>query len=268
MTDRERWNRKYRAQRLPSEPGPPARLLRSHTDLLQSHAPGCALDLACGLGRNAVFLARVGFQVEAVDVSDVAVAYLARYVRSQGLAVTVRRCDLARTSLPANSYDVIVNVNYLERALFSEMRTALRSGGLLLFETYVFRSDRSSEERINPAYVLQPGELKAEFEDWDILSYGETSKSGRQPWAVARLVARKPREDQGRDRHGLQIAPSGRTRRDVYEAGPLRGHAVVPHTVLLEIPVHGASRFRGIRFPVQPVKRMPEARFTLHGIFG
>src|SRR5205085_11558665 len=114
---------------------------------------GAALDLACGRGRNALFLAEHGRHVTAVDWS--AVAFDIVEERAQAMNIPVRRvhgmgearhavpagidlvqADLERVQLPANSYLLILSVRYLQRSLFPQICRALCPGGVLLFETY------------------------------------------------------------------------------------------------------------------------------------
>ena len=103
--------------------------------LLLGSGAGRALDLACGDGRNAAYLAQHRSQVDAVDISDVVIERLRAAVAERGLTVNPRRIDLERDPLPGSDYDVIVLLNYLQRSLFEPVAGALAPGGLLFIET-------------------------------------------------------------------------------------------------------------------------------------
>jgi SAM-dependent methyltransferase len=199
--DRERWNQRYRAEAYDFTPA--AWLheleprLREQASRCQAEAPEPqhgpldprgpdlkvveqqrrprALDLACGGGRNALYLAELGYVVDAWDVSDVGLAYLdderaRRAALGRSLSVRTRRVDLEQTPLPTATYDLVLDAHYLERALWASMRTALRPGGLLIINTFLWTPDGALSRRLsNPAYALQPGELKAAFADLEIL---------------------------------------------------------------------------------------------------
>src|SRR4051794_32227091 len=93
MTDdaaRERWNARHRDAGVAD----PAEWVLSHRRVLEARLPGRALDVACGVGRHAVFLAELGFHVDAVDVSDVAVARVRAVADERRLPIIAMRADL------------------------------------------------------------------------------------------------------------------------------------------------------------------------------
>ncbi|MEO7649123.1 MAG: methyltransferase domain-containing protein [Bryobacteraceae bacterium] len=137
---------------------------------------GRALDLACGPGRNSLYLAGLGWQVTAVDYSKVAIGML----RGRDPRIDARVADLEAGgfSIAPHSYDLICDLFYLQRNLFSEIRIGVRKGGLFVGAIHL------PGERRNPSYVLQPGELRSVFADWKILHYGETDH--------AEIITRKP----------------------------------------------------------------------------
>ncbi len=120
--------------------------------------PGRAFDVACGSGRHALALARLGRVVEAADSSFARCRDLRAAALAEGLRVHVVCADLERWPLPRRRYAVIVNTLYLDRALFPRLVEALVPGGLLLFETFTAAQLATGHPR-NPAFVLQPGEL-------------------------------------------------------------------------------------------------------------
>jgi len=128
--------------------------------------PGRALDLACGAGRNAIYLARLGWQVTAVDSSSQALRLLRRH--STDLPVDVREADLERGefSIEADGYDLICDFHYLQRDLFPAIRAGVRMGGMF-----------TGAIRLTGSFRLDPGELRQEFADWKILYYSESDET-------------------------------------------------------------------------------------------
>ena len=170
------WNRYY------SDPAnldlTPEPLLIEVAEMLP---PGRALDLACGAGRNAHYLARLGWRVTAVDSSPAAIETLRN--RAHGLAIETHVACLERGefAIPHDSYDLICDILYLQRDLFPAIRNGLQPGGtfvgvVLLGEDGEFR--------------LQPEELRREFETWKILYYSEAPPA-KQVHRTARIIARK-----------------------------------------------------------------------------
>jgi SAM-dependent methyltransferase len=138
----------------------PATWLTSHRHLLP--ASGDALDLACGRGRNALWLAQQGFRVQAIDRDDVALAALRDEAAARGLPIETRVCDLesGEPVLAPRTFDVIVVVHYLHRPLIPHLMAALRPGGVLVYETFTAAQALRGKPS-NPAFLLQPGELVA-----------------------------------------------------------------------------------------------------------
>jgi SAM-dependent methyltransferase len=157
----------------------PASLLVQLADLLP---PGRALDLACGPGRNAFYLARLGWQVTAVDSSAIAIALL----REQAPTVDARMADLERGdfAIEPGAYDLICDFQYLQRDLFPAIREGVRPGGIFTGAVHLF------EEGHNPAFSLSPGELRNEFSGWKILYYSEGAEPARSRRS-ARIIARR-----------------------------------------------------------------------------
>jgi tellurite methyltransferase len=168
--------------------------------------PGAALDLACGTGRNALFLAERGRHVTAVDRSGAGleileaqaqsrripvgrIRTLAEARRSTRSSIDLLQADLEKIELPANCYAVILCVRYLQRSLFPQICGALGPGGMLLFETYTKAQLDFSGGPRNPAHLLDTGELRKAFPELSVVFYRELS-AGQ---GIASLAARKPR---------------------------------------------------------------------------
>jgi len=185
--DRERWDRKFASSDFiyGTDPSP---FLVDNVELLP--ASGRALDVAAGEGRNAVFLARHGLEVDAVDISEVGLAKARHLAGEAGVSVNTIVADLADYSIPEGRYDVVVVINYLQRDLIDDLKAALKPGGIVIYQTYcVAQLDIPGAHHMRREYLLEPNELRAMFEGFEILEYGETADDHQ---AVAGLVARKP----------------------------------------------------------------------------
>ncbi|HEX4008426.1 MAG TPA: class I SAM-dependent methyltransferase [Solirubrobacteraceae bacterium] len=190
---RERWNRRWAGRGVPALTRPPARWLAENRDLLTVATPGGrALDVACGDGRNAAFLAQLGFAVDAVDISDVAIDAIAGAAAERGLAITARQSDLEQDPLPDGPYDAITVFNYLQRDLFAALEAALSPGGILVYETFTAAHARELGHAVDERYLLAPGELGGAFPSLAVLRHREgIDERGDRPRAVASLVARR-----------------------------------------------------------------------------
>jgi SAM-dependent methyltransferase len=192
MDARDRWNERYAQADRQWLPERPAEWLVEHEALLTGG--GRALDVACGDGRNALYLAQLGYMVDAIDVSDVAIDAVRATVRARGLTMTITACvvDLEREPLPAGPYDVIVMLNFLQRDLFTPLAQALAPGGLLLFETLARSHVDELGHSFNPDYLVEPGELLQAFGGLEVVDHheGVAQRSG-SPRGVAGIVARR-----------------------------------------------------------------------------
>jgi len=166
----QRWNQRY-SDKVISEK-PPAYVLSCNRHLLMDN--GEALDLACGLGANAIFLAKCGYQVTAIDYAEIALKKLSDYASDYELPIETQCTDLAAAKLENNFYEVVVVSYYLERELFSKIFKSLKPGGLLFYQTFSGDCvDGNGPE--NPAFRLQQGELLSLCAEHSILYYREDS---------------------------------------------------------------------------------------------
>jgi SAM-dependent methyltransferase len=156
-------------------------------------AAGPILDLACGNGRNAVFMALQGRDVVACDLLGTALARTRALARSSGVRVGTWQVDLERTRapLPKAAYAAILVFNYLHRPLLPAIREAVVPGGLVLYETFTVDQKRLFGKPRRQRFLLEKGELERLFEGFEIVSSREgIEEPGR---AVASIVARRPR---------------------------------------------------------------------------
>lgn len=169
-------------------PSEPAQFL---VDNIQLIPVGRALDVAMGTGRNAIYLAGMGFQVEGVDMSAEAVGIALESAKKAGVIIKAQVADLENDyRIEADAYDVIVCFNYLQRSLIPEMKDGLRPGGMIVYETYIVDQARFGKPT-NPDYLLKHNELLGMFRDFRCLRYREGILEG--PKAVAGIIAQKER---------------------------------------------------------------------------
>jgi len=163
--------------------------LERHSQLLSG---GSALDLACGRGRNALYLAGRGYRVTAVDYSAVALAQLEQEAQRRGLQIATIQADLERQPvLPQQQFDLVVSCYYLHRPLLARMKQLVKPGGTIILRTFSSAGD-FEPCRLAPAMVLAAGELLGVFAGWDILVHEEGLEASRKGGSLVGLIARKP----------------------------------------------------------------------------
>jgi tellurite methyltransferase len=167
MTLAEKWNAIYQEKSITYEA---CEVLAAHPFLLPK--TGVALDLACGLGANAVRLAQHGLTVYAWDISAVAIEKLQQHVDKQGLNVIAQVVDVQTMPLPENTFDVIVISRFLDRRLCHGIIAALKSKGLLFYQTYT-RQKLSSAPPHHPDFLLADNELLTLFSPLKVVYYQE-----------------------------------------------------------------------------------------------
>jgi tellurite methyltransferase len=164
----------------------PAQFLVENIGLLPK---GRALDVAMGGGRNAIYLAQIGFEVEGVDISPEAVRSALESARKVGVTIRAQVADLEGDyCIEKDAYDVIVCFNYLQRSLIPQIKDGLREGGMVVYETFIVDQARFGKPR-NPDYLLKYNELLDMFRDFRCLRYREGVMPG--PKAIASIVAQK-----------------------------------------------------------------------------
>ena len=178
------WDERYRTEDLEHAPNP---LLIETAHRLQ---PGKALDLACGTGRNALWLAEHGWSVTAVDGAPTAIEILRRRAADRGLNVDARVADLeaGEYRIEPSAWDLIAISFYLQRDLFEPAKRGVIPGGVMLAIVHI------TEPGEEPTYKrLKPGELETYFQGWEILhSYEGKPRDPAHQRSVAEIVARRP----------------------------------------------------------------------------
>jgi SAM-dependent methyltransferase len=154
---------------------------------------GVALDVAAGRGRNSLLLARAGLRVVAVDFSAEAMRLLAATARAERFAIWPVLANLDNFHLKDESLDAIVNINFLDRALFPKFERALRPNGILIADTFLVDQAAIGHPR-DPRFMLARGELRALAGGLEIEEYREglvTYPNSDHAWRASILARRR-----------------------------------------------------------------------------
>jgi SAM-dependent methyltransferase len=146
-----------------------------------------AIDLACGAGRNAVYLAERGWDVTACDISLEGLRAAHTLARKRSVSLRLFCQDLETVQLPTENFDLVLCFFYLQRELFPQIRNTIRPGGFLVCKTYTTDQLRFPGRPRHQLHMLRPQELLAAFQDFRVWVYQETLQ-GR---GVAQLIAQK-----------------------------------------------------------------------------
>jgi len=186
VEDQEKWDGKYADKQAPSTLNADEWL----KSCVHGIPVGRVLDCACGLGHNAIWLAQQGWTVDAVDVSTVGLSLATEFAKSCGATVNWIASDLDTFEVSSRAYDLVTVTRFLDRERLPVLiDTALKPGGLLIYETFSFRQlERTGSHIKNPAFVFQPNELPALFPNFELIEHAEIDLEDR---SVARLYARK-----------------------------------------------------------------------------
>jgi tellurite methyltransferase len=187
--DQKRWDKRFGRKEFAfgKEPNP---FLKKHIRLLPR---GKALDMAAGEGRNAVFLAQNGFEVNAMDISGKGLKKAQKLAQGRGVKINTFLVDLDQYQIEKERYDLIANFYFLKRRLIPRIRKGLKKGGKVIFETYLLEHRKLGTGGPKQAkYFLKPNELLRLFKNFRILFYREgIFREGGRKKAVASLIAEK-----------------------------------------------------------------------------
>jgi SAM-dependent methyltransferase len=172
-SERDVWNRRFRERRRVSGPDPSPYLVECLPTVLSGTAGRRALDVACGEGRNSIYLARNGFRMTGVDNSDVALDAAGRAAREAGLDIDFRLVDL-RVDAPTGVFDLVIMMKFLLKPLIPKLYDLAAPGGFLLLEVTLDAGDEGSSgetgatrqagtARHNPEFMVACGELESIF---------------------------------------------------------------------------------------------------------
>ncbi len=187
IKDKQKWDAKYikKSQLL---------LPRDASINLVNHLDKCvgkrALDLACGAGRNTIYLAKHGFKVDALDIAQIALDALHVELKSQNLShlVNTKLIDLDKFSEPKNSYDLVLMCNFLDRELIQKAQFSLAKDGVFIVETYMV-DEKNEKENSDRNNLLEKNELKDIFtDDYEILFYDEYDNEPHEIYQMKKQV--------------------------------------------------------------------------------
>lgn len=181
MDSKRKWNEKYLNQLKEDKV---AKCNENLAKLSTYFSGGKAIDLACGLGGNSIFLAQLGFHVTAVDISDVAIHYVQEQAKIKNLSIEAFVSDLTSLQslqLDDNKFDLAVITYYLDRNLFPFVTSIVRKGGYIFIETF-YKTPLLGEKNkhVSDRYKLCSNELLDTFKSWQILYFEENEQEGIQ----------------------------------------------------------------------------------------
>lgn len=180
LEDAIKWNQKHLEHPMPDTP---STLLVEFLPTLLNLNGRKALDIACGNGRNSKFLAQNGFEVDSVDISEVALSLFAHLPN-----INTFQEDLDTFRPSVHHYDVALNFYFLNRELFPSIIDTLKPQGIFLLETFIKESDGTNSSQIIDEKILEDKELERIFKDFKIL-YNQTSYITRREGQEAKIIS-------------------------------------------------------------------------------
>jgi 2-polyprenyl-3-methyl-5-hydroxy-6-metoxy-1,4-benzoquinol methylase len=166
------WNKRYQTA---ADTLIPCQVLAEYSYLLPSS--GTALDLACGLGANALLLAKKGLTTHAWDTSETAIQRLVAYAQTSKVSLQAEVRDVIRRPPATNQFDVIVVCHFLARELATALMNALKINGLLFYQTFTLSCVDTQGPR-NPLFRLTDNELLKLFNPLQVVIYREEGLLG------------------------------------------------------------------------------------------
>lgn len=192
--DREKWNRRY-ATGAAAQNRHPSELLQQ---AIAAFEPPCgrALDIACGAGRNALYLAGLGYQVDGVDISGEALSRGRQRAAELGLAINWIEHDLSEGLNISDRYQLIVMLRYVNLPLLAQLPKSLAPGGLLVVEQHL-QTDAAVSGPRDPRFRVAPGALAEAVDGLQplLLEEGFREDPDGRTVALARLITQQPGAD-------------------------------------------------------------------------
>lgn len=165
--DKVKWNKKYQDTQALTKDRNPCKKLPIATKYIKK---GKALDVACGTGRNSIYLSSMDFKIDAIDISEVAIGILDEKDIQN---INTKVVDLDGYIPEKECYDLIVMSNFLDRELITHLKNSLKKDGILVIETYMHH-EINTKKSSNPDFLLKQGELKTFFdESFELIEYDE-----------------------------------------------------------------------------------------------
>ncbi len=185
VADRQKWDAQHKARAEQALPAPDPLLLQFTPPLRDSSTEQFALDLACGLGQNGLWLAQQGYITTLMDISRVAL----NRVRDEAAVRSLRnlnlfQIDLESANFDARGYDLICVFRFVQRDLIPKLRAAVKPGGRIIYESFNTRMSELKPD-FTPDYLLDVGELAGSFGDWRVIHASEAHQ-------ISQIVAIKP----------------------------------------------------------------------------
>jgi SAM-dependent methyltransferase len=187
IRDRQHWDGVYQGRAGQPMPAPDPLLLTATPPVSATGEPPVALDLACGMGQNGLWLAEQGYVVDLIDISRAAL----RRAQAEAAARRLRQINLLQADLDEitperERYDLVCVFRFFDPRLMPAIRAAVKPGGRIIYETFNVHHLQTRPD-FNPAYLLHPGDLFGYFGDWRVLHSGESGE-------MSHLVAIKPEQ--------------------------------------------------------------------------
>jgi len=192
MKDKKKWDIKYIKKKQLLKP-------REASHNLKRFIKKCkgtkALDIACGAGRNSIYLAKHGFNVDALDIAKIALEALEKHAENEALSslINTNLIDLDNYTPQTDRYDLVIMANFLDRSLIYKIKDALTIDGIFIIETYMVADD-NEKTKSDPKNLLQPNELKEIFlHGWEVLFYDEFENEAQEIYNMKKqvIVAKK-----------------------------------------------------------------------------
>ena len=184
----DKWNKIYSQQSC--EDITPSNVVIENAHLLPS--VGRALDLASGLGANAIYLAKQKLLVDAWDASSTALEKLDEYSQLNNLSINTSVRDVEKMPPEVDSFDVVTVSQFLHRPTFHNLTESLHVGGLLFYQTFTLEKAYQSSPT-NPNFLLAKNELLKLCDGMEILVYREEGVQGdiQKGWRNQAMIVAK-----------------------------------------------------------------------------
>ncbi len=195
VIDKQKWDAKYLKKSQLLLPRDASTNLKAY---IKYTKPEYALDIACGAGRNSIFLAENGFKVDAVDIAKLALDTLNEESKAKNLTqkITTHLIDLDVYEIEKDKYDLIIMANYLNRDIIKKAKISIKKDGILFVETYML-DDANEKTKSDMSNLLQSQELKNIIDNsFKILYYDEFKNEDYEIYKMKKqvIVAKKTKD--------------------------------------------------------------------------